>query len=44
MGVMTIAVANMFRLKPREASAIFVATSLVYLVLGLPLLLYLFGG
>jgi hypothetical protein len=44
MGVMGVAVANMFHLKPGEASAIFVTTSLAYLLIGLPLLLLIFGG
>ncbi|MBL7075844.1 MAG: hypothetical protein ISS31_00090 [Kiritimatiellae bacterium] len=44
MGVMGVAVANMFHLKPGEASAIFVVSSLVYLILGLPLLLWIFTG
>lgn len=43
MGVMGIAVANMFELKPGEASAIFVTTSLAYLVIGLPVLSWIFG-
>lgn len=44
VGVMGVAVANMFHIKPHEASAIFVVSSLAYLLLGLPLLLWIFGG
>ncbi|MCK5528201.1 MAG: hypothetical protein KAI74_00845 [Kiritimatiellae bacterium] len=43
VGVMGVAVANMFDLKPEEASAIFVVSSLVYLLGGIPLVLWLFG-
>ncbi len=42
MGVMGVAVANMFRVKPREASALFVVSSAVYLLVGIPLALLLF--
>ncbi len=44
MGVFGVAVANMFHLKPEAASAIFVTTSLAYLLIGLPLVLLIFGG
>lgn len=42
MGVLGVAVANMFGLKPREASAIFVVSSILYLVIGMPLVLWIF--
>ncbi|MDP7163196.1 MAG: hypothetical protein QF577_01100 [Phycisphaerae bacterium] len=44
MGVFGVGVANMFYIKPRQASLLFVVTSLVYLVVGLPIVLWLFGG
>ena len=43
MGVMGVAVANMFHLKPQEASALFVVSSAVYLLLGIPLVMWIFG-
>ncbi len=43
MGVMGVAVANMFHLKPQEASALFVVSSAFYLLLGIPLVLWIFG-
>lgn len=42
-GVLGVAVANMFKLKPEEASAIFVVSSLVYLLAGIPLIMWIFG-
>ncbi|MBT3296655.1 MAG: hypothetical protein HN919_04825 [Verrucomicrobia bacterium] len=44
VGVMGVAVANMFHIKPNEAAAIFVVSSLAYLLLGLPLLLLIFSA
>lgn len=44
VGVMGVAVANMFHIKPNEAAAIFVVSSVAYLIIGLPLLLWIFGG
>jgi len=44
MGVLGVAVANMFHIKPTEAAAIFVVSSLAYLLIGIPLLLLIFGG
>jgi len=44
MGVLGVAVANMFHIKPKEAAAIFVVSSLAYLLIGIPLLLVIFGG
>jgi len=44
MAVTVVAVANMFHLKPREASLLFVANTLMYLVLVLPLVMWVFGG
>ncbi len=41
--VMMVAVANMFDLRPREGSALFVANSLMYLVIVLPLVLWFFS-
>jgi len=41
--VTVAAVANMFRLKPRCASVLFVANTAMYLVLVLPLVLWVFG-
>jgi len=43
-GVMGVAVANMFHIKPNEAAAIFVVSSVAYLIIGLPLLFWIFGG
>ncbi len=42
MGVLGVAVANMFSMKPREASAIFVVSSILYLTIGMPLVLWIF--
>ncbi len=42
-GVLGVAVANMFNLKPGEASAIFVVSSLFYLIVMIPLLLIIFA-
>ncbi len=44
VGVMGVAVANMFHIKPNEAAVIFVVSSLAYLLIGIPLLLVIFGG
>ncbi|MBN1557598.1 MAG: hypothetical protein JW951_05575, partial [Lentisphaerae bacterium] len=44
VGVMGVAVANMFRVKPGEAAAVFTVSSLAYLLVGLPLLLVIFSG
>ncbi len=41
--VAMVAVANMFNLRPREASALFVGNSLMYLVIVLPLVLWFFS-
>ncbi len=41
--VSMVAVANMFDLRPREGSALFVANSLMYLVIVLPLVLWFFS-
>ncbi|WCJ60475.1 hypothetical protein NXS98_04910 [Fontisphaera persica] len=41
--ITSVAVANMFRLKPDEASALFVANTVIYLVVVLPLVFWLFG-
>ena len=43
MGVMGVAVANMFHIKPQEASALFIVSSIVYLAAGVPLVLWVFG-
>jgi predicted permease len=43
MGVLGVAVGNMFHIKPKEAAAIFVVSSLAYLLIGIPLLLVIFG-
>lgn len=40
--ITSVAVANMFRLKPEEASALFVANTVLYLALVLPLVFWLF--
>ncbi len=42
-GVLGVATANMFSLKPEEASAIFVVSSLVYLIIGIPIVMLIFG-
>jgi len=39
-----VAVANMFGLRPREASVLFVANTLSYLVIVLPAVIWIFGG
>jgi len=41
--VTTVGVANMFGLKPREASGVFVINTLMYLALVLPFVLWFFG-
>ena len=41
--ITAVAVANMFGLKPREASALFVTNTLTYLLVVLPVVLWLFG-
>lgn len=41
--ITSVAVANMFRLKPEEASALFVANTVLYLILVLPLVFRIFG-
>ena len=41
--VTMVALANMFQLRPREASALFVVNTGMYLLLVLPLVLWLFG-
>ncbi len=43
VGVLGVATANMFNIKPEEASAIFVVSSLVYLLAGIPLVMWIFG-
>jgi predicted permease len=43
VAVTAAAVANMFGLHPRKASVLFVVSSLLYLLIGLPLVLALFG-
>jgi len=43
MAVTVVAVANMFGLRPREASVLFVANSLIYLLCVLPVVLWAFG-
>ncbi len=42
--VTMVAVANMFDLHPREASVLFVVNTAMYLVLALPVVLWLFGS
>jgi len=42
IGVMGVAVANMFHIKPQEASALFVVSSIAYLAVGIPLVLWIF--
>ena len=44
MAVTVVAVANMFHLKPREASLLFVANTVAYLVLVLPVVMWVFGS
>ncbi len=41
--VTVVAVANMFHLRPREASVLFVANTLTFVILILPLVIWLFG-
>ncbi|MHC4984010.1 MAG: AEC family transporter [Planctomycetota bacterium] len=41
--VTTVGVANMFNLRPRAASAVFVVNTLVYLVAVLPVVIWIFG-
>jgi hypothetical protein len=41
--VTMVAVANMFGLRPREASVLFVGNTLMYLVLVLPIVFWIFG-
>ena len=43
VAVTLVAVANMFHLKPRQASALFVVNTLLYLLLVLPIVLWVFG-
>ncbi|MFN2351663.1 MAG: AEC family transporter [Kiritimatiellia bacterium] len=43
VGVMGVAVANMFHLRPQEASALFIVSSVVYLIFGIPVVMWLFG-
>jgi predicted permease len=42
--ITSVAVANMFNLRPDEASALFVANTAMYLVLVLPVVFWLFGN
>lgn len=42
--ITSVAVANMFNLRPDEASALFVANTAMYLVLVLPVVFWVFGG
>lgn len=42
--VTMVALANMFDLRPREASVLFVVNTAMYLLLVLPLVMWLFGG
>ena len=42
--VTMVALANMFDLRPREASALFVVNTAMYLLLVLPVVMWLFGG
>ena len=44
VAVTVVGVANMFTLKARHASVLFVATTATYLIVVLPLVLWLFGG
>jgi predicted permease len=41
--VTMVAVANMFRLEPRKASMLFIVNTVMYLVVVLPIVLWLFG-
>jgi len=41
--ITAVAVANMFRLKPREASVLFVVNTFTYLVVVLPVVFWIFG-
>ena len=41
--VTMVAVCNMFHLRPREASVLFIANTMMYLVLVLPLVVWLLG-
>ena len=43
VGVMTVAVANMFHIHPQKASMVFVVSSLLYLVIGVPLTVLIYG-
>ena len=43
VGVMTVAVANMFHIHPQKASMLFVVSSLLYLAIGLPLTILIYG-
>ena len=43
VGVMTVAVANMFHIHPQKASMVFVISSLLYLAIGLPLTVLIYG-
>lgn len=43
VAVTTVAVANMFNLRPRESSVLFVTNTVLYLVAVLPLVLWIFG-
>jgi len=43
IGVMGVAVANMFHIKPQQASALFIVSSVAYLAMGIPLVLWIFG-
>ncbi|MCK5114070.1 MAG: hypothetical protein KAR11_04835 [Phycisphaerae bacterium] len=43
VGVMTVAVANMFHIHPQKASMVFVVSSLLYLLIGLPLTVMIYG-
>ena len=43
VGVMVVAVANMFRIHPQKASMLFVIDSLLYLAIGLPLAVWIYG-
>lgn len=44
VAITAVAIANMFGLKPREASALFVTSTLAYVVVIVPLVLWIFGG
>ena len=43
VGVMSVAVANMFHIHPQKASMLFVVSSLLYLAIGLPLTILIYG-